>query len=216
MKRRFLITAANTGCGKTHTTLALLESLAKTGLRVGALKPIETGVEQIPEDGAKLLEACRRLNPGFKDMTIDDVVPVQMELPAAPFVAQTSPIDWRGVTEALERIEAVSDVVLIESAGGVMTPIEENFFVADMAGFFRAPVIFLATDSLGMISETLVNHALLRHRSIPFYWAVNRFGEMKAFDTINRPFLDTAFNKLFILPDDLEKFTALLLSGNPQ
>lgn len=211
-KKRLLITASNTDCGKTHLSLHLLKELAGRGLRVGAIKPIETGVETLPVDGKKLYDLCRELNPEFASVTLEDVVPVQYPLPAAPYIAKgDGTIDYDAIRRAYQRIEAVSDIVLIESAGGLMTPIEEDFFVVDLAEFFDAEVLFFTTDKLGMISESLVNLAFLKQRGITPHWGINRFGTQEKFDTINRPFLAARFEKLFLLPEDIEAYVTELL-----
>ena len=81
------ITATNTDVGKTYATSVLLKALAKEGLKVGYFKPIETGVVDKPVDGTSMLNLVKSLNKDF-DVTIDEVVPYQFSLPAAPFVAK--------------------------------------------------------------------------------------------------------------------------------
>lgn len=211
-KKRLLVTASNTDCGKTYLSLKILQELARRGLRIGAMKPIETGVETLPQDGKALYDCCMELNPDFHAITLDDVVPVQYRLPAAPQTAKgDAAIDFDAMRRALAKIEAVSDIVLIESAGGLMTPIEDDFFVIDLAEFFDAEVLFFTTDKLGMISESLVNLAFLKERGITPHWGINRFGSKENFDTINRPFLATRFEKLYLLPEDMEAYVSELL-----
>ena len=77
MPRTFFVTATNTDIGKTHVTLLLMKEAARRGLRPAAFKPIETGVADLPPDGAKLLEATRRLNPDAATLGLEMVVPVR-------------------------------------------------------------------------------------------------------------------------------------------
>ncbi|MGC9351798.1 MAG: ATP-dependent dethiobiotin synthetase BioD, partial [Sulfurovum sp.] len=79
------ISATGTNVGKTHTTIKLIETLAKKGIKVGAFKPIETGVEDEPLDAKALLNACQKVNPDFADLTPKDVTAYTFGLPAAPF-----------------------------------------------------------------------------------------------------------------------------------
>ncbi|MDQ1340386.1 MAG: dethiobiotin synthetase [Campylobacterota bacterium] len=209
-KKRFLITASNTNCGKTFVTLKLLQEFAKNGYKVGAFKPIETGVENLPHDGTALLEKCKELNSDFKNITIDYVVPIKHSLAAAPYVSKKESIDFKKIQSALKKIESVCDVVFIETAGGIMTPIDDDFFVIDFARFFDANVIFITTDKLGTISETLVNHYFLNNKNIKFNWCINLFGSIEEFNKINRPFLDNHFDKLFLIPTDIKEFVTIL------
>ena len=211
--KRLLITAANTDYGKTHLSLQLLENFARRGLRVGAIKPIETGVETQPLDGTRLHDQCRKLNPDFAGITVADVVPVQFPLPAAPAIAKGStPIDFEAIRRSLERIEALSDIVVIESAGGLMTPIDEETFVIDLASMLDATVLFFTTDRLGMISESLVHHEFLDNRGIAYHWGINRFGPKEAFDRISRDFLQNYGKPIYLLPDDLDAFVDEVLA----
>jgi dethiobiotin synthetase len=183
----------NTDSGKTYTTLKLLEIFAKQGLKVGAIKPIETGVTKIPEDGLKLYKKCKSLNDNFKEITLKDVVPITFKLPAAPFVAkQSKKINFDKIKKSLQKIEKVSDIVLIESAGGIMTPIEKNFFVLDFANMFNARVLFINHSKLGMLSALLTNLKFLKQKNIDFVWGINVVNK-KEFKKFNKKFLDFYF-----------------------
>ncbi len=62
--------------------------LANKGFKVGYFKPFETGVIDLPEDGSSMLELTQILNPDFMSVNINDVVPYQFKLPAAPYIAK--------------------------------------------------------------------------------------------------------------------------------
>ena len=86
MKQIYFVTATNTNVGKTYAAQIFLNKFAKDGKKVGYFKPFETGVIDKPDDGTKLLNLTKQLNKEF-DFTIDEIVPFQFKLPAAPFVA---------------------------------------------------------------------------------------------------------------------------------
>ena len=81
--KSIFITATNTDVGKTYASEKFLRFFAKNGLKVGYFKPCETGVIDFPLDGTKMLNLTKELNPNFK-VSINDVVPYQFKLPAAP------------------------------------------------------------------------------------------------------------------------------------
>jgi len=100
------ITATNTDVGKTYTSLKLIEELGRRGLKVGVLKPIETGVVDEPLDGAKLLRAAQKTNPALMSFTCKDIVPIQFELPASPFVAKGKEnIDLKALHVSFEKMQ---------------------------------------------------------------------------------------------------------------
>jgi len=203
-KRRFLITAPNTDCGKTHITQQLIKELASRGLNVGIMKPIETGVDTVPNDGKVLLNTLKAVQPNTP-LHLDEVVPLRFTLPAAPAVASPS-IDYNRIFSALKHIEAHSDIVLIESAGGLMTPLDLKTRVIDLAKMLEAQVIFISTDKLGTISDTLVYQEALEHRNIPYYWAINCFQPLEDFNTITAPYFKALFGTYYTLPHQIGAF----------
>ena len=87
MKKIYFITATNTDVGKSYACEIFLKKFAQKGKKVGYYKPIETGVQTTPKDGAKLLKITQDLNHNFK-FSLHEVVPYQFSLEASPFVAK--------------------------------------------------------------------------------------------------------------------------------
>ena len=195
----FFIAATNTDVGKTFTTLGLMEAFHAMGYRVGAFKPIETGVETRPLDGTALYEKAISLNSGFGNLTLEDVVPVRYTLPAAPFIAKTGVIPWEHIHERFEVVKNACDVLFIEGAGGVLT---DTHMIIDYATLFDAHTLLVAPDGLGSISETLSALELLAHRKLPHHWAVNRQHPDNGFERITAPYYDAVFGHYFTLPAD--------------
>ena len=122
MAKRIFVTATNTDIGKTYTTKLLLTEFASRGIRVGVLKPIETGVVDSAPDGDMLLESVQELNSAFKTLQRGDIVPITYELPAAPFVASNVvSLDLNKIKSAIDKLEEFCDVLIIEGAGGLMS-----------------------------------------------------------------------------------------------
>jgi len=116
------ISANNTECGKTYTTLKFIKELSELGYKVGVIKPIETGVEDIPLDGKTLLDEAKKYNPLLKDLNYNDIVPIQFNLPAAPYVCGVA--DFEKIKKAINKIKSLCDILLIEGAGGIRVPIK--------------------------------------------------------------------------------------------
>ena len=184
--KSIFITATNTDIGKTYTTIKLSDELNRMGYKVGVFKPIETGVKTLPEDGVKLLKASKNT-----DITLDDVVPVRFSLPAAPFVAkQDKKINFEKILKSYQKIKANSDIVLVEGAGGLLVPVEENFFMIDFIKLLDIDKTLLVTsNALGSINETLLSINLLKQKKVDFLWAVNEYKEKReVFEKVSLPF----------------------------
>ena len=214
MPIEIFVTATNTDVGKTHTTLLLMAKAAERGLRPAAFKPIETGVRDIPPDGAKLLEATRRLNPDAAHLRLEEIVPVRYALPAAPCVARAgAPVDYGLILDRLEAVRSVCDILFIEGAGGLMVPVDEKRFMIDLPGLFGVATTLLVTPGrLGCINDTLLSMEALRNRNLEFEVAINlKEEEREDFGRITRPYYESAGLRRFTLPDDTAALTDRLI-----
>jgi len=194
MAKRIFITATNTNVGKTYATGLLLKEYASQGLKVGVFKPIETGVEETPLDGKKLFDLAKELNPALAVLGLDTIVPYQFKLPAAPYVAKVEEnIDLEYLSKKLQSIEEHCDIVLIEGAGGLMVPVEEDLFIVDLIPYFKASVLLVSPSRLGSINDTLLSQHLLENRNIPYTWAINLYEDEDSFEEVTAPFYKNNF-----------------------
>ncbi len=194
---RIFITATDTGVGKTYTCLELLQIAYDMGMKPGCIKPIETGVASSPEDGTKLLRECQDLNQNLKKLTIEDIVPYSFGLPAAPYVAKgKTTIDKEFIEQKVQKIEALCDILFIEGAGGLMVPIEKDFFMIDLIGFLDAKALLVTPSALGCINQTLLSLQALQKRNICHTWYVNLYKDKDAFFEVTYPFYRDYFGSV--------------------
>ena len=199
---KLFVTATNTGIGKTYTTLRCMEIVKEFGLDPAAIKPIETGAAQVCPDGSKLLRKSQDLNQNLNDITIDDVVPYRFELPAAPYVAKKdAPIDIDTILRKIENMEKRCDILFIEGAGGLMVPIEKDFFMIDLIKASGAKALLVTPSRLGCINDTLLSQEALERRGIEYEWYVNLYEDRDSFFEVTYPFYKEFFGDV---PLDLE------------
>jgi len=190
MRKRIFVTATNTDIGKTYTTKLLLKEFCDAGNRVGVIKLIETGVVNgfVP-DGSELLECVKSLNKEFKDISVEDIVPIRYELPAAPFVASgNTPLDIKKLDLAIEKLEKLCDILIIEGAGGLYVPIDGNIMMIDLIKYFKASTLLVTHCSLGCINDTLLSSKALLDKKIPHTIAFNCRGNDAGFSTVSEPY----------------------------
>ena len=210
--KNIFITATGTDVGKTYTTLKLLRIFAKQNLKVAAFKPIETGVDKFPKDAAKLLEVSQKLNPNLKTFTLLDICPIQLTLPAAPSVAiGKNKIDMKKIISSYKKLQLHCDIILIEGAGGLFTPIEKDFYMIDLIKTFEATALLVVHDKLGCINDALLSMNALNQQKIDFEWCINFLHDKKEFEKITLPFFQEKFGKVLSVQDDLEKIANNLL-----
>lgn len=154
MAKGVFITGTDTGVGKTVVSCALARGLRAAGIDVGVMKPVETGVLATGPLDAQAL----RLAADAED-ALDLVCPIQFAMPAAP---QASAIEAGGDV-SIERIRDCFDLLqkrhtfmLVEGAGGLLVPLDEETTMADLAQELELPVLIVARASLGTINHTLL------------------------------------------------------------
>jgi len=195
------ISATNTDVGKTYACEKILKHYSNKGLKVGYFKPCETGVINTPLDGTKMLNLVKELNPDF-DLDINEVVPYQFKLPAAPYVAKKdSDIDIDFLKRQVTYIKSFCDVLVIEGAGGLMVPIKKDLFIIDLIKEFEAKAVLISPSKLGCINDTLLSIEALKNRNIDFDWYINLYQDKDSFDEVSRPFLEDYFKELKFLKD---------------
>ena len=200
------ITATNTDVGKTYTTLQLIEALSDKGLKVGVMKPIETGVNDIPQDASLLFETAKKYHPALASLKLKDIVPYTFELPAAPYVAKgRKKINQEALQTAYAKIEALCDIVLIEGAGGLLVPIEDDFYMYDFIRLFNAKTLLVGHDRLGCINDILLNLHLLDSLGVDDYeWCINFKEHQEEFKKTTYPFFQKLFGRVLSLQEDRE------------
>jgi dethiobiotin synthetase len=203
LKEIFFITATNTDVGKSYASEIFLKRFAKENKKVGYFKPIETGVDTLPQDGMNLLKIVQMLNPDFIP-TINEIVPYQFKLPASPFVAKgDEKIDIQQLLQKAKNLLNYCDVLIIEGAGGLMVPIEKNYFMIDLIKEFQdtlnSKTVLISPSNLGSINDTLLSQNLLKQYNTDYEWYINLYKDKESFETITLPFYKEYFDKISYL-----------------
>jgi dethiobiotin synthetase len=153
LNRGLFITGTDTGVGKTYVAALVSMSLARAGHKVGVYKPAASGCSNgVSDDAVALWEAAGRSGE------LDDVCPQRFAVPLAPHLAaraENKQIDRELLRSGLEHWEGRSDIVIIEGAGGLLSPISDDDFVADLAVEFGYPLVIVAANRIGVINQTL-------------------------------------------------------------
>jgi len=203
MRRPVFISATGTNVGKTYVTRILIKELSELGLKVGVFKPIETGVKDIPADASLLFEKAKRYNSALSALSLSDICPIPLSLAAAPAIAKgTQAIDFEALETAYDKISALCDIVLIEGAGGLLTPVEGRYFMLNLAEMFDSRLLLVSHAKLGCINDILLNEKVLKIGKQGFAIAVNKRSDDYEFDDISLPYLEKELGDLYILPEE--------------
>jgi dethiobiotin synthetase len=164
------ITGAGTEVGKTLAGCALIRTLRNRGQPVAAYKPVLSGYDpEAPQDSdpGRLLAA---LGQPVTPQNIHLIAPLRFDAPLSPPDAarregaelHMADLVWR----CRERMAASQELLIIEGAGGVMSPIAQDGLNLDLMAALETPVVLATANYLGSISHTLTALAVLQVRSL--------------------------------------------------
>lgn len=162
MQRIIVITGTDTGVGKTVLTALLTAHLVRKGAKVAALKPICSG----GRDDARMLR--RALN---NSLPLDTINPWHFRAPIAPLLAARAEKRPVRLQEVLTHVRGVAkgaprpDFVLIEGAGGLLSPLGERFSTRELITELQAETFIVGLNRLGVVNQLLLTMEALPARS---------------------------------------------------
>jgi dethiobiotin synthetase len=179
MTKAYFITGTDTGVGKTLVTCALMQLARARGDKVGAMKPIAAGAMQTEQ--GRINDDVIALRK-YLNVTISqaDLNPYCFHDAIAPHIAAAKTnitIDFKKISASLERIQAVSDWVFVEGAGGFKVPLDGHLDMADLAVALKLPVILVVGMRLGCLNHALLTQDAITASGLRFAgWIANTLG----------------------------------------
>ncbi len=151
------VSGTDTEVGKTYVSAIIAKSLVKNGRRVGVYKPVASdcvsdGRELVSEDAGELWEAAGR------PLSLSIVCPQRFQAPLAPHLAarhEGKEVDVDLLRTGISAWVGHCDIVIVEGAGGLLSPISDDEYFADLAADFGYPVVIVAPNMIGVINQAL-------------------------------------------------------------
>ena len=198
--KRIIICGTDTDVGKT-----LVSSFFVQGLKCIYWKPIQSGTEE----GTDTKTVCNLLN----------LEPNRYLSERYKFKAPVSP-HWAAEKESgfIEprnlKLPDLDELIIIETAGGLMVPLNRDWLQIDQLKVWGAPIILVARTGLGTLNHTLLSLEALKNRKLDVLGIVlngpphkdnpktlEQFGDTKIlaslpiFDEVNAKVLSQEWNK---------------------
>jgi dethiobiotin synthetase len=168
VRRDFFVTGTDTGVGKTLVSVALLRALRQQGLAVAGMKPVASGCRAtsagLRNDDALALQAeCSRSWP------YEVINPYAFEPAIAPELAAREAgieVGLEAMVRAFGSLQAGSDAVIVEGAGGFLVPLGVGLSFADLPAALGLDIILVVGLRLGCVNHALLTAEALRSRSL--------------------------------------------------
>ena len=153
--RVIFVTGTDTGAGTTFFAATLASLLRHRGVNVAALKPVCSG----GRGDARVLQ--RLAGAG---LTLDEVNPWHFRAALAPVLAarrERKPVRLRQVVAQVQRMAKRFEMLVIEGAGGLLSPMGEGFDSRDLIVALHASPIIVCPNRLGAVNQVLLVLAAL-------------------------------------------------------
>lgn len=153
--QRVFVTGTGTGVGKT-----LVSAILAAAWNADYWKPVQAGLRP-PTDPDWV--AIARGGEGGKVYAPR----YSLSMPASPHIAARAEGICITREALLQALPVEADRLVIEGAGGLMVPLDQDFFVADLPRLFDARVILVSRNELGSINHSLLTAMACRVRKLP-------------------------------------------------
>lgn len=197
------ITGTDTGIGKS-----VVSALMTAGLSATYWKPIQSGLQD--ETDTEFVKRVTELPPAhFGEERY------RLNEPLSPHASAA--ID--GVSISLTDFtlpEYETDHLIVEGAGGLMVPLNDEAMIIDLIQLLDIPVLLVARSELGTLNHTFLSLEALRNRDIPVigvilngpknesnrkaiekYGKVEIIGEIEKIRKLNSNSLTSTFKNIF-------------------
>ncbi len=168
----FAVVAPDTDSGKTVITAALLKCALKKIGKSTVMKPVQTGATVI--DGKRfspdITEIERLTGRKIPQNIYNWVVPFNFYAPCSPHLAakkELQQVNFSTISRSLEQLTLQHRMTIIETAGGVLSPLTDTDTNIDLLVELKAPVVVVAQNRLGAISATLTAIESLKNANVP-------------------------------------------------
>ena len=157
MIKGFFISGTGTNVGKTIISSVLVKKLG-----ADYFKPIQCGKNSSSETDS---DVVKKLCPKVKIFT-ESYFFIKPESPNIASQKENKKVELKELLKI--RKEKTNNKIIIEGAGGLQVPINDNYLMSDVAKKFNLPLILVAKTSLGTINHTLMSIQIIKEKKINF------------------------------------------------
>ncbi len=152
MSKKFFVTGIGTDVGKTVSSAVLVQAL-----KANYWKPIQAGNLEFTDSD------FIRQNTDYAKLVMDEAV--MLATPASPNIA--AKFESKEIDIQIFETPYVVNNFIVEGAGGIMVPINNNHSMLELIKKLQFPVILCLKSYLGCINHFLLSVEVLKLNKIP-------------------------------------------------
>lgn len=167
--KKLFFAGTDTDVGKTYSAALVASHCRRAGRRVGVYKPVASGCRRV--DGALIADDAVALwDAAGRPRTLADVCPQRFVQPLAPPQAAAQEgkvVDADLLRSGADCWETDSDLLIIEGAGGLFSPLADGVLNIDLVKQFESvTLLIVAANRLGAIHQSLSTCTAAIHHGI--------------------------------------------------
>ncbi len=177
VKQPYFVIGTDTGVGKTYFSQRLIQHFVAQGCKTIGMKPVASGFDPLPngewenEDVAQLCAASNVTAP------MDLINPYAFRPAIAPHIAAAEAgvsIEIDTICSAYDNLAKRSELVVVEGAGGLMVPLNNEQTLLHLVKALQLPVILVVGMRLGCINHALLTMQVLEAHGVAVAgWVAN-------------------------------------------
>lgn len=154
------ITGTDINVGKTFISAGLAATMQSLNYATCVYKPIQTGaLGKIGFMQSPDLLFIKNIDPFIK--TYSTYLLKDFAAPVISAENENVIIDKNLIKGDFEELKKENDCVIVESTGGLMTPVGKDIFISDIVKILDIPIVIVIKPDYGTVNQTLltINHA---------------------------------------------------------
>lgn len=170
------VAGTDTGVGKTHVTCRILRRLREQGINAAGAKPVASGMQSVNGEwlNEDIQAICEAAGSQFGPELINQYRYKPYIAPHIAAAERGETIDMGVIMDGFRRLAARAELVVVEGAGGLMTPLNERHTFLHLMRRLNLPVILVVAIRLGCINHALLAQQGLESAGIPLLaWVAN-------------------------------------------
>jgi len=190
------ITGTDTGIGKTIISATLLCALKSKGVDAIYMKPVQTGCLKKPggliAPDLEFVLSVSEFLPTEKERKL--MAPYRFRRSCSPHLAaalERRNISLSKIMKAFDELKSRHEFVIVEGAGGILTPLARQLSMLDLMKALSLPVIVVARPGLGTINHTLLTLRELRRAKLNVLGIVINYAVKTSLSFIEKDNLQT-------------------------
>ncbi|NCC51103.1 MAG: dethiobiotin synthase [Spartobacteria bacterium] len=167
----YFITGTDTGIGKTIVTAWLAIQARRHAIDAAPMKPVQTGC--VERNGELIApDLMFTLNAAGIEASPEErqqMCPYRFKPACSPHLAaqkENVRIELKTIMRHLHQLQDRHDMILVEGAGGIFVPMDEQFTMLNLMQRMNLPVILVARAELGTINHSLLSIQALRFAGV--------------------------------------------------